>query len=277
MCSDGESCDDDDDDEWLSQNGLRLGRQYVRLPVCLVCIAELLTTNVVGNGPDESGGMMRQASEELASWCCRESSWVSSYSSAIELGAGVGLVSIALAKLGVGRTVATDGDSRLVRLIQMNAARNGVRPPQLVATKYRWEDEPDELLSAAGERGKCSPLILASDVLYSSDAAHFDRLERALRGLIARGGCRLIVLSWHVRNCNEEAFLPRLADLGVVSTRWRSHGLQCDDAQPTSDETAIRQWRSAHTGTWAIAALEVSSECEEKTHLSALPEPKAVR
>ena len=79
-----------------------------------------------------------------------------------------------------------------------------------------------------------------------------------MRSLLSRGGCRLVLICWHVRNCNEEAFLPRLRDCGAVSTVWRSHGLRCDDRCPTGEgsEQAVARWRAAHTGTWAIAALE---------------------
>ena len=79
-----------------------------------------------------------------------------------------------------------------------------------------------------------------------------------MRSLLSRGGCRLVLICWHVRNCNEEAFLPRLRDCGAVSTVWRSHGLRCDDRCPTGEgsEEAVARWRAAHTGTWAIAALE---------------------
>mmetsp|Transcript_9377 Transcript_9377/g.21756 ORF Transcript_9377/g.21756 Transcript_9377/m.21756 type:complete len:300 (-) Transcript_9377:95-994(-) len=248
------SSDEDEEEDGLRT---RLGRKYVRLPCGLICVAEHLAASAARDAPDKSGGMVRQASEELATWICRHASMLSSFDSAIELGAGVGLVSIVLAKLGVSRVIATDGNARLARLIQKNAARNGIEASQLQAVTFRWEHEPDALLASVGRAGLCSPLVLASDVLYSSDDSHFDPLEGALRALVARGGCRLVVFSWHVRNCNEEGFLPRLKDLGKVSTVWRSHGLPCDDALPSSGEAAIHQWRLTHTGTWAIATLEV--------------------
>ena len=44
----------------------------------------------------------------------------------LELGCGVGLLAVVLARLGARRVVATDGDPRLSSLASANARRNGV-------------------------------------------------------------------------------------------------------------------------------------------------------
>ena len=44
----------------------------------------------------------------------------------LELGCGSGLLSIAAAKLGAGRVVATDLDPRALQAAERNALRNGV-------------------------------------------------------------------------------------------------------------------------------------------------------
>lgn len=251
---------DSDEDEECGED--QLGRRYIRLPglPCL-CVAEVLAHERAEG--DASGGMVRVASEELASWCCKERELLTSFSSALELGAGAGLIAIVLAKLGLARVVATDGDDRLRKLARDNAARNGVDAEQLRAVQYRWGDteQLEHTLQAVGNEGRCSECIVASDVLYSSDESDFDLLESTLRALLRRGGCRLVAICWHVRNCNEERFLPRLADLGQVQTVWRSHGLSCEDACPVGAcESAVAAWRSIHAGTWAIAVLRVASQ-----------------
>ena len=56
------------------------------------------------------------------------------------------------------------------------------------------------------------------------------------------------MLTWQVRNYNEEGFLPRLADLGRVRVAWRSHGLSPDDTCPreaADGEAARRRGRGA--------------------------------
>ena len=41
-------------------------------------------------------------------------------------------------------------------------------------------------------------------------------LERSVRALIARGGCRMVAASWKERTLREESFLGRMRDLGRV-------------------------------------------------------------
>ena len=77
----------------------------------------------------------------------------------------------------------------------------------------------DAVVDAMDERGRCSPLIVATDVLYARGDATPDALEGCLRRLVALGGCRTILFCWRTRNFREEGFLPRLADLGAVEVR----------------------------------------------------------
>ena len=155
---------------------------------------------------DRSGGRVWRASEELAAWLAR-SCWRRGehalFASAIELGAGVGLASIALAKLGVKRVLCTDGEPALPPLCQANATRNGVTPEQLQAVEFHWASaiQMERVLHAVGAGGRCSELIIASDVLYHADERGFQPLETTLRELIRRGGCRLVAICWQVRTC----------------------------------------------------------------------------
>ena len=240
------------------------GRRYIRLPCGCICIGEASVNGSSVRAGDATGRVVWGASEELADWCCRErrpQQLLASFSSAVELGAGCGLVSIALAKLGL-HVVSTDGDTCATKLIQRNASRNGVEATRLRALQYAWESETqlEEVLQAVGRGGRCSEVLVASDVIYSSDDTSFAPLEAALRALIGRGGCRLVVMCWRVRNGNEERFLSRLADLGRARIAWRSHGLSCADSVPADGSDDMTAWRKAHAGSWAIGTLEVGSD-----------------
>lgn len=246
-------------------------RAYDEALVASISMGEVLHDNA---SIDRSGGRVWRASEELAAWVARYCQGAAHepqprghrFASAIELGAGVGLASIALAKLGVAKVVCTDGEPSLLPLCRANAARNGISPEQLHALEFRWDDanHMERVLDAVGSGGRCSELIVASDVLYHVDESGFQMLEDALRALIRRGGCRLVVICNQVRNYNEDRFLPRLADLGRVRVAWRSHGLPVDDACPpmAATDDSARAWRARHSMTWAVSVLELDGATE---------------
>ena len=67
--------------------------------------------------------------DALARWLCEHglpgnAGPVADLSSAIELGTGTGIVSLALARRGVRRVVATDGDAQALAVAKANAQRN---------------------------------------------------------------------------------------------------------------------------------------------------------
>ena len=111
-----------------------------------------------------------------------------------------------------------------------------------------------------GDGGRCSPLIVGAELLCAWHAAPYDALERTLRSLIARGGCRLVVLCWRVRNFREEGFLGRLADLGEVRTVFRSDARLLHDPPPPdgADEEARNAWQCRHCGSVAVGVLRVA-------------------
>lgn len=86
----------------------------------------------------------------------------------VELGAGIGLPSLAAAVRGAD-VLATDWAEDAVALLQDNAARNGIT---LRVAQVRW-DEPSRLLRAAPW-----DLVLLADVLYEQRNA--DRLLELL-------------------------------------------------------------------------------------------------
>ncbi len=169
---------------------------------------------------DDTGEQVWDASIALAQWFAREGSWlVPSQSSALELGAGVGLVSIALAKLGVPRVLATDANPQALELCQKNAARNAVGD-SIHVFQYRWGEAIDRLLL---EERACPPVLVMADVLYWSDEGYTaDSLEQAVRQLVAAGGCKYIVHACKSRDpARQAAFAESLEDLGRWQTEMR--------------------------------------------------------
>jgi len=172
---------------------------------------------------DDTGRQVWLAAVALSMWFCTET-WLDplsgrAASSAVELGAGAGLVSIVLARLGVARVIATDGNLEAVKLAQANAKRNSVAD-RVRSLHYQWGEAVEPLLAAAGESdGLCCPLIILSDVLYAiDDGASETDLERSVRLLVTHGGCKYIVHAHRARDdqrLREDAFAERLSDVGV--------------------------------------------------------------
>ena len=237
---------------------------------------EMLEDNTAACGPLLSctGAMTWAAGEECARWvgaCLAEEGLPHS---ALELGAGCGLVAIALALAGVRRVVASDVDPLACRLAERNAKRNGVGGI-VVAHQLAWGETGDELdacvraaavpsraadavdgVSDASSAAASPALLIASDVLYDWTGKSADALERTLRALLGRGGAEQVLLCWRVRTRKEERFLHRLADLGDVSTVWRIGG----DAPPlhaSDDDVAWDDWTARNMGTFVMGRLRL--------------------
>ena len=274
---------------WLFATGEDGGRHesggcFYNVPYWLAhrrCLAyqriEMLEDNTAACGPLLSctGAMTWAAGEECARWvgaCLAEEGLPHS---ALELGAGCGLVAIALALAGVRRVVASDVDPLACRLAERNAKRNGVGGI-VVAHQLAWGETGDELdacvraaavpsraadasvdgASDASSAAASPALLIASDVLYDWTGKSADALERTLRALLGRGGAEQVLLCWRVRTRKEERFLHRLADLGDVSTVWRIGG----DAPPlhaSDDDVAWDDWTARNMGTFVMGRLRL--------------------
>jgi len=129
--------------------------------------------------------------------------------SALELGAGLGLVSLAAAKLGM-RVTATDGDTAALPLLRMNVRRNYRDGSDGVVRvmNLRW-GEP------LGEKVDSQPdVVLAADVVYGTDRAAravWKALLVTLEQLL--GPASLLLLAQTRRYRQEDKFFRRLREL----------------------------------------------------------------
>lgn len=168
---------------------------------------------------DASGLWVWGAGAHLARWLCSAEAheFVRVGAAAVELGAGPGLVSLVLARLGM-RPVATDADDAALALCAANAAANGL---DVHVRALAWGDAEAaaQLLAAFDAATSTTParlLVVGSDVLY--DRASFDGLVDTIvalaRGHHVRGGAAVdVLLAWVRRGRNEEQVLERCKDV----------------------------------------------------------------
>ena len=105
--------------------------------------------------------------------------------SCLELGAGTGIVSIMLAKKGMGDSIVmTDGDDEALRLLRENLTMNGL--DIAVPPSYMWGNDDTQIESLRSFLGLPAPLnfdtILAGDVMYKPElpSLFFSSVSRLL-------------------------------------------------------------------------------------------------
>ena len=232
-----------------------------------------------------SGGVVWPAGEALVQWLGAQRAGTHAnlvpevacgpLGTVLELGAGTGVVSIALALLGSPFQVATDGDPLSCALCERNVAENGAT--SVVTVPFPWTSAQhleDTLAHFVG--GRCAQCIVCADCVYS--AAGAAALELTLRLLLARGGCSLVIIAWvargeheEVRHCDPNPNPSAACDLsrarqslaGSVPRTMpsRSHSLTqsscrsvCSSAPPTFPATLLPA--GAHdASSWAVRSL----------------------
>ena len=122
------------------------------------------------------GSTLWPAAVALSEALVRESALVEG-KEVLELGCGLGLVSVVAAKLG-GKVTASDGHSDMNEALAHNAALNQVTIDYIA---YDW---------AHGNAPPPFPVVLASDVLYETQACTL--LADALVKTLAPGGIALV-------------------------------------------------------------------------------------
>ena len=121
----------------------------------------------------------------------------------LELGSGCGLGAVAAARLGAASVVATDGNARVLALLESNVARNGLGAPQVLTAQLQWglDVGPDRPPEASGPP---PDLVLGADLTYYPGT--LPALSATLRDLDAPS----VVLVHHVRQAADEASLAQL-------------------------------------------------------------------
>lgn len=167
--------------------------------------------------------------------------------SAVELGAGLGIVSLALARSGrLRKVVATDGDAGCCANCELSASVNGLAQV-LAVSRLEWGEHAEAaaqvaealqpMMRCTGAPGKesstssASRLLVMADVIYetslftSRKGVRSAALAATVRALVERGEFTHVIQAWANRMGGEEAFLSaRLADLGDARTVCRVPG-----------------------------------------------------
>jgi predicted nicotinamide N-methyase len=137
----------------------------------------------------------------------------------LELGCGLGLVGLALAKALDARVTLTDGSPAALDLVRRVLPANGPFAHEPLVERLDWR-EP-----AVAER---YPIVIGADVLYAPEA--FPWLAKAARACVAPGGRLFLaepqrpVARSAARFLEAEGFVPvraSEAENGVVVQEWR--------------------------------------------------------
>jgi predicted nicotinamide N-methyase len=137
--------------------------------------------------------------------------------SAVELGCGLGLPGLAVARAGA-RVVFVDRLAVPLAFVRASAAANGLAPPPCVVADF----------GGAALAGRFD-LVLAAEVLY--DRTAFDPIAHALARLIAPGGCALVADG---RRIDTRGFRASLATAGLAWTET-SHAVREEGLPVTVD------------------------------------------
>jgi len=182
----------------------------------------------------------------------------------LELGTGVGLVSIVAARLGASEVVATDGDAALLPLTRRNVARNlggsgsgengeacgaGGMPAQELAERRAaakvlrveellWGDEAQQ---AAVGAGGLFDVILAADVVYESSINKGAMLQ-AYEGLFESmwqlsHDDTLVLLAYKQRFATEPLFFS------VMTEYFEQEQLQTDKLAAHAEHSGLQIFR----------------------------------
>lgn len=133
----------------------------------------------------------------------------------LELGCGLGVVAILLAKLQLDnpQIVATDGDDKSMQLLQRNMHATGCADGNLVPAELLWSTNPEELAPFLA-RFEPFDLVLAADVIY--DDAQVAPLCSTAAALLLRSPEARFYLAFARRNVPVGDFLSAAEAAGLA-------------------------------------------------------------
>ncbi|KAK7025201.1 putative methyltransferase-domain-containing protein [Favolaschia claudopus] len=164
----------------------------------------------------------------------------------LELGAGAGLPSIAIAKQYPALSVVVSDypDEALIRTLAENVAHNTV--PNCRAVAYDWGSDPSELLLPDGEK---MDLIIAADTLWNSEfhVKHIEAIQLTLKkSPLSRVH---LIAGLHTGRFTIQSFLKAVSMAGfelLTAIERESHGTQqrswSVDRAEGEDESERRRW-----------------------------------
>lgn len=117
----------------------------------------------------------------LARWLIAERA-IRAGSRVLELGCGLGLVGLALAKVARAHVALTDGSEDAVGLVRAAVAANAPYEHEPVVARLDWR-EPDSAIEQLGGR---FPVVVGADVLYSPES--FPALAKAAAATLRPDG-----------------------------------------------------------------------------------------
>eukprot|EP01041_Mallomonas_annulata_P006315 gene6315-12775_t len=124
----------------------------------------------------------------------------------LELGAGLGVLSITLALLGA-YVVATDGEPSVVQRLSTNIMSNLPAESLYKAMVYRWGDPIDDVIQA--NDGLPFDFIIAADVVYGHDMHAWEALLSSILSLASSPSTVVYIAQTH-RYDNERLFFRKL-------------------------------------------------------------------
>ena len=150
------------------------------------------------------GGCVYESAYILSDYIFRNQHLVRDKTS-LELGSGLGLVSILCAKLGALKILATDGDDISADMTKSNAVSNSCS--HIIETKkYLWNSGDAQV-----EELTKFDFILAADIVAIPYREHFQNLVKALEKIFGTNPKALFLLAYKNRHSQEQVFFKDLA------------------------------------------------------------------
>jgi len=191
---------------------------------------------VRGDGSGLTGSVLWDASEALAKlmlWMATEAAETGPLlpvgTSALELGAGTGVVGLTLARLGLATSVViTDREPEILELQRLNIAANGLGS-KVTSHLLDFEDVSTYLHQGGdgNEQDALLPgLVLASEVLY--EGGHALALAQTLAAHVGAGSFSAVYWSYrHREEAPLDEFLCALATEGFTIERLEDNSGRC--------------------------------------------------
>lgn len=158
----------------------------------------------------------------LAKWLLDERV-VREGSRVLELGCGLGLVGLALAKIAGARVALTDGSLPALELVRTAVAANAPFAHEPVVERLDWR-EPDSVVAALGGR---FPVVIGADVLYAPES--FPALARAAAASLRPDG-RLYIAE------------PQRPVARAAWECFEAEGLERDETARAENQVDVHAW-----------------------------------